>query len=121
MLILLVEDIEDNRDFLRVMIESLGHEVLEAVNGKDGLRVALKQKPDLILMDLSMPEVDGFQATGAIRSISSLIHIPIIAVTAYPKHLWMEKAMDAGCDAFLSKPVSREALKEVIERFDGKA
>ena len=91
MLILLVEDIEDNRDFLRVMIESLGHEVLEAVNGKDGLRVALKQKPDLILMDLSMPEVDGFQAT------------------------------DGGCDAFLSKPVSREALKEVIERFDGKA
>ncbi len=98
MRVLFVEDTADSREVCRVMLETLGHEVIEATNGKEALRTAIKQSPDLVLMDLSMPEVDGFQAISALRSISSFNRIPIIAITAYPQSHWRDKAEQAGCD-----------------------
>lgn len=117
MRILLVDDVEDSRDIIRLMLEKLGHEVLEAENGKHALRVALDQRPEFIFMDLSMPEVDGFQATGALRSISTFIDVPVVAITAAPPELAKERAMDAGCDGYLSKPVSMEDLAAVLKKY----
>jgi CheY-like chemotaxis protein len=116
MRILLVEDIDDNREVMRTMLEMLGHEVIETANGKEGIKAALKQSPDLVLMDLSMPEVDGFQATAAIRSFPAG-QIPIIAVTAYPQSYWRDKAEAAGCDEYLQKPVTTERLSAVLNEF----
>ena len=117
MCILVVDDTDDTRELYRSMLQKLGHQVIEAANGKEALRVAIKQSPDLILMDLSMPEVDGFQATSALRSISSFSKVPIIAITAYPPSHWRERAEDVGCDAYLQKPFSPDDLSALLKRF----
>ena len=117
MRILLVEDTDDNREAYRLMLEMMGHEVVEATNGKEAIKVALKKIPDLVLMDLSMPEVDGFQATAALRAITPFTQVPIIAITAYPPNYWRNKAEDAGCDAYLQKPFSPEVLSATINSF----
>jgi two-component system, cell cycle response regulator DivK len=116
MLILLVEDNNDSRDLYRHMLEKLGHKVIEATNGKEALKVAIKQNPEMVIMDLSMPEVDGFQATSALRSIKNFSRIPILAITAYPKSHWQDKAEDAGCDAFLQKPFTHEDLSAILDK-----
>jgi CheY-like chemotaxis protein len=116
MLVLLVEDNDDSRDLYRRMLEKLGHQVIEASNGKEALKLAIKQNPQIVVMDLSMPEVDGFQATSALRSIKSFSRTPIVAITAYPKSHWQDKAEDAGCDAFLQKPFTHEDLSAVLEK-----
>jgi CheY-like chemotaxis protein len=116
MRVLLVEDNDDSRDLFRHMLEKLGHQVVEATNGKDAIKVALKHTPELIIMDLSMPEVDGFQAASALRSIKTFSQVPILAITAYPKSLWRDKAEDAGCDGFLQKPFTREDLSAALDK-----
>src|SRR2546425_7919580 len=98
MKVLLVEDVDESRAVLRAMIERLGHRVVEATNGKEAVKIALDSNPDVVLMDLSMPEVDGLQATAALRSISNfrdVNHLPVIAMTAYPETLSMDKAYRA--------------------------
>ena len=116
MLILLVEDNDDSRDLYRLMLEKLGHKVIEASNGKEALKVAIKQNPEVVIMDSRMPEVDGFQATSALRSIRNFSRTPILAITAYPKSHWQDKAEDAGCDAFLQKPFTRKDLSAVLDK-----
>jgi two-component system cell cycle response regulator DivK len=117
MRILLVEDTQETRLVTRALLERLGHTVREAADGKQAVTEALRERPDLILMDLSMPNVDGLQATGALRAISTFRHVPIIAITAYPESLSREKAHAAGCDDYLQKPVDFGDLAKVIDKF----
>ena len=119
MLVMLVEDNDDSRDLYRHMLEKLGYKVIEATNGKEALKLAIKHNPELVVMDLSMPEVDGFQATSALRSIKNFSRIPILAITAYPKSHWQDKAEDAGCDAFLQKPFTHEDLAATLDKLIG--
>jgi CheY-like chemotaxis protein len=114
--ILLAEDVDDAREMVRVILEQLGYEVLEAANGDEAVRTAVVSKPDCVLMDLSMPGIDGLLATAALRAIMSLSSVPIVAVTAYADDFSRERAFDAGCDAFLQKPFTREELAAVLDK-----
>jgi len=112
--ILIVEDQEDNRTILRDVLSTVGYELIEALNGKDGVRLAQSERPDLILMDIQLPEMDGYEATQQIRSIAELKTIPIIAVTSYALSGDEAKARAAGCDGYIAKPFSpRELLAKV--------
>ena len=120
MKVLLVEDVDESRKVLRAMIERLGHRVIEATNRKDAVKTALDSNPDLALMDLSMPEVDGLQAAAALRSISNfkdMNHLPVVGITAYPETLSVDKAFRAGCDAYLRKPVDLADLGAALRSF----
>jgi CheY-like chemotaxis protein len=117
MRVLLVEDIPESRETYRVMLERLGHEVVEAINGKEAVAAAVDRIPDLVLMDLNMPETDGLLGIAALRTISTFGHVPIIAMTAYPQQLTLNRAIDAGCDAYLQKPFSLENLSAALGKF----
>ena len=117
MKILLVDDIPDTRELFRVMLEKLGHNVLEAANGMQAIQAAITFRPDCILMDLSMPEVDGLLATAALRRIVPFQCVPIVAITAHPEELSREKAVAAGCDGYLRKPFAPQDLAAVLDRF----
>jgi two-component system, cell cycle response regulator DivK len=109
-----VEDQEDNRTILRDVLSTVGYELIEALNGKDGVRLAQSERPDLILMDIQLPEMDGYEATQQIKSIAELKTIPIIAVTSYALSGDEAKARAAGCDGYIAKPFSpRELLAKV--------
>src|SRR5207253_5902686 len=103
-----------SRETYRTMLEKLGHHVIEAINGKEAVEVAIDGTPDLVLIDLSMPEVDGLLAAAALRTITTFSRLPIIAMTAYPHLLSCDKAMRAGCDAYLPKPATEEDLAAVL-------
>ena len=109
MKVLLVEDVEESRNVLRAMIERLDHRVIEAANGKEVVKTALDSNPEVVMMDLSMPEVDGLQATAALRAISNF--------KDYPETLSVDKAFKAGCDAYLRKPVDLADLGAAFRRF----
>ena len=114
--ILVIEDQEDNRRILRDLLTSSGYEVLEAVTGEDGVTAAETYRPDLILMDIQLPGLDGYEATRQIKTNPDLQHIPIIVVTSYALSGDDFKAFDAGCDAYVSKPFSpRELLAKIRE------
>ena len=108
--ILVVEDQEDNRRILRDLLTSVGYELVEAVSGEDGVLMAETQAPDLILMDIQLPGLDGYEATRRIKANVELRQIPIIAVTSYALSGDDAKAFEAGCDAYVSKPFSPRAL-----------
>jgi two-component system, cell cycle response regulator DivK len=112
--ILLVEDQEDNRQILRDLLGSAGYELTEAENGEEALAALAKQQPDLILMDIQLPIMDGYEATRRIRTIPDLKSVPIIAVTSHALAGDEEKALAAGCNGYVSKPYSpRELLAKV--------
>jgi len=120
MKVLLVEDLDESRAVLRAMLERLGHDVVEAASGREAVKTAVDQNPDVVLMDLSMPEVDGLQATGALRAIahfSYFNHLPVIAITAHPETLSKDRAFKAGCDGYLQKPVDLSDLAVTLQRF----
>lgn len=114
--ILIVEDVQDNRELLVQLLEDQ-YEIFEAEDGKEGLAKAEQLRPDLILMDLSLPVLDGWQASAALKSDSRTRHIPIIAVTAHAMVGDEEKALAAGCDGYLSKPVDFMELEKLINQF----
>ena len=115
-LILVVEDQEDNRRIMRDLLTSVGYEVIEAVTGEDGVATAESQRPDLILMDIQLPGLDGYEATRQIKTNPDLEHIPIIVVTSYALSGDDVKAFEAGCNAYVSKPFSpRELLAKIRE------
>src|SRR4030095_10497570 len=114
MKILLVDDLQDTREVIRTMVEALGHQVMEAGSGNDAVHLAVSFKPDCILMDLNIPGVNGLLATAALRAISPLRSVPIVALTAYPYDLSREKALAAGCDVYLQKPFSIKDLEQVL-------
>jgi len=115
--ILIVEDQEDNRAILRDLLSSAGYDLIEAVNGEDGVELAQSERPDLILMDIQLPVIDGYEAMRRIRGNADLKSIPIIAVTSYALSGDEGKARVAGCDAYVAKPFSPRELLAKVRQF----
>jgi len=114
--ILLVEDNEDNRDMLSRRLERQGFIVALAVDGQEGVNKAKEELPDIILMDMSLPVMDGWEATKVLKASSETENIPIIALTAYAMSSDREKAIEAGCDDYDTKPVDFKRLIDKIEK-----
>jgi len=114
--ILVIEDQEDNRRILRDLLTSAGYELIEAVTGDTGVTMAEKHRPDLILMDIQLPGLDGYEATRRIKANPALRPIPIIAVTSFALSGDDIKAYEAGCDGYVTKPyVPRQLLAKIRE------
>jgi two-component system cell cycle response regulator DivK len=114
--ILLVEDQEMNRDMLSRRLTKRGYEVAIAVDGAEGLEKARSGAPDLILMDMSLPVMDGWEATRVLKADEATRGIPVVALTAHAMSTDREKALEAGCDAYETKPVELPKLLETIEK-----
>jgi CheY-like chemotaxis protein len=114
--ILIVEDVELNLDLLVQLLED-DYELVTANNGIAGVELARKEEPNLILMDMSLPMLDGWEATRQIRAIDRLKHIIIIGLSAHAMSGDTQKALDAGCDDYLTKPLDEELLFEKLDRF----
>lgn len=114
--LLLVEDNEMNRDMLSRRLIRKGYEVVVAEDGKIGVAKAKEEAPDLILMDMSLPEMDGWEATRIIKSDAETAHIPIIALTAHAMSSDKEKAFAVGCDDYDTKPIEFSRLMEKVEK-----
>lgn len=117
--ILLVEDNTDNRAIYRTILEHSGYVVVEAENGAEGLRLAREGAPDLILMDISIPIVDGWEATRILKADDATKGIPIIALTAHALAADRQKASEVGCDGYLAKPCEPRKVVAEVERFIG--
>jgi two-component system cell cycle response regulator DivK len=115
--ILVVEDQEDNRRILRDLLRSAGFALLEAATGEEGIRLAESGRPDLILMDIQLPVLDGYEATRRIKAKAELRHIPIVVVTSYALSGDEAKARAAGADAYVTKPFSPRQLLGKIQQF----
>jgi two-component system cell cycle response regulator DivK len=114
--ILLVEDNEMNLDMLSRLLTRRGYEIVNATSGDKGIELALSETPDLILMDMSLPVIDGWEATRRIKTATSTRTIPIIALTAHAMATDREKALSAGCDDYDTKPVELPRLLGKIDR-----
>ena len=115
--ILVIEDHEDNRRILRYLLTSVGYEPIEAVTGEEGLTLAETHRPELILMDIQLPGMDGYETTRRIKANPALRQIPVIAVTSYALSGDEVKAMEAGCDTYVTKPFSPRALLAKIREY----
>jgi CheY-like chemotaxis protein len=113
--ILLVEDNEMNRDMLSRRLLRKGYEVVMAVDGEQAVAMAQSEKPDLILMDMSLPVIDGWEATRRVKAIETSSRIPVIALTAHAMSGDLERALDAGCDDYDTKPIEMPRLLEKID------
>lgn len=114
--ILVVEDYPDTRSFMKFILEDYGYEVIEAENGQAAVESVKSNAPDLILMDMSMPVMDGLTATKTIRKFDGMARLPIIAVTAYGKSYYRQ-AMEAGCDDLINKPLDPTVLKPILNQY----
>jgi len=114
--ILLVEDNELNRDMLSRRLSRRGHQVVEATDGEAALALAASERPDLILMDMSLPVLDGWEATRRLKAAPATRPIPVIALTAHAMVTDRERSLEAGCDDFDTKPVEIERLLDKIAR-----
>ena len=115
--ILVIEDQEDNRAILRDLLTASGYALIEATDGAAGVTMAAAEKPDLILMDIQMPVMDGYEATRRIKADPALKAIPVIAVTSYALSGDEAKTRAAGCDGYIAKPYSPRALLALIKSF----
>ena len=115
--VLVVEDYDDSRFMLGRLLEMSGYRVLEAADGREGVRVAERECPDVVLMDLQMPVLDGLTATSLIRRIDSICSVPVIAISAQSTEEFISAAALVGCDRFVPKPVEFDQLLEVIREF----
>ena len=115
--ILLVEDNEMNRDMLKRRLERRNFTVLVAVDGVQGVEMTKSEMPDIVLMDMSLPEMDGWQATRQLKADEAVKSIPVIALTAHAMSGDREKALEAGCDDYETKPIDFERLLEKINQF----
>jgi len=115
--ILVVEDQEDNRRILRDLLTSVGYEIIEATTGEEGVTMAETGHPDLILMDIQLPGIDGYETTRRVRALPGLGQVPIIAVTSYALSGDDVKAMEAGCTDYVPKPFSPRALLAKIRKY----
>ena len=114
--VLLVEDTEDNRQMMRRLLEMSGYRVVEAINGVEAVKLASEENPRIILMDLSLPLIDGLTATRRIRSLPGLSKVPIVAVSAHDTADFHSEALAAGCNAYVTKPIDYPELEEVVNR-----
>jgi two-component system cell cycle response regulator DivK len=115
--ILYIEDNPDNRLLIRRVLQAEGYEVFEAMDGQIGMQRAAEMQPDLILMDINLPEIDGYEVTARLKQLPGLNRIPIIAVTANVMKGDREKTLAAGCDGYIQKPIDIDLLPEQIDRF----
>jgi two-component system, cell cycle response regulator DivK len=115
--ILVVEDQDDNRRIIRDLLSSVGYEMIEALDGAAGVKLAASERPDLILMDIQLPEVSGLEVTKWIKEDDNLKSIPIIAVTAFAMKGDEEKIREGGCEAYIAKPISVVQFLETVDRF----
>lgn len=115
--VLVVEDQADNRRIVRDLLTRSGYEIIEAVTGEEGVALAEMHHPDLILMDIQLPVIDGYEATRRIKANPTLQHIPIIAVTSYALSGDDRKAFAAGCNAYIAKPFSPRALLAKVREY----
>jgi two-component system cell cycle response regulator DivK len=115
--ILVVEDNADNRVLIMDVLDSMNYEVIIATDGEEGVKKANAERPDLILMDISLPQMDGLTATRRIKATPELQHIPIIALTAHAMVGDRERALDAGCDDYVSKPIDLRELANKLTRY----
>jgi CheY-like chemotaxis protein len=115
--ILVVEDGDDSRSILTIVLRSFGYESIEAANGGEALAKALSEKPDLILLDLGLPDISGIDVAKAMKENPATAHIPIIAYTAWTTSEWMEAAAKAGIADYLVKPFPMKLMKDRLEKF----
>jgi CheY-like chemotaxis protein len=118
--VLLVEDTEDNRFMMRRLLEMSGYHVVEATNGEEAVKLAEAESPGLILMDLSLPVIDGLAATRLIRKLPNSANTPIIAVSAHDTTDFLTEALQAGCNSYITKPIDFNELEQLIVRELGK-
>jgi two-component system cell cycle response regulator DivK len=112
--ILIVEDNPQNMNLVEMTLRAGRYSLLKATDGEKAMKIAVKDKPDLIIMDIHLPKLSGLEVTKKIRQMPALNHIPVIAVTAYAMRGDKEKVIDAGCDAYLSKPVNTRELRRLV-------
>lgn len=115
--ILIVEDNEDNLYLMGFIVKKGGYNVIEARNGHEGVKLAENEKPDLILMDIQLPDFDGLETTRRIRKLDSLPDIPIIALTSYAMAGDKQKAVEAGCNGYIEKPINPDTIMGEIEKY----
>jgi len=115
--ILIVEDEPRNLKLLRDLLQRFGYEILEALDGEQGVKLAGEKMPDLILMDIMMPKMDGLEATRIIKANTKTKHIPIIALTSYAMKGDREKTVEAGCDGYIAKPIDIKEVLKAIEHY----
>ena len=115
--ILVVEDTLENMDLICLILEQAGHQVFRAYNGVQGSEMALQEQPDLILLDLALPDKDGFSVAAELKADIITKSIPIIAISAHSMREFKERALDVGCEAFIAKPFTLNAISKEIERF----
>jgi two-component system cell cycle response regulator DivK len=116
-LFLVVEDFEDSRFMMRRLLEMAGFRVVEATDGEQAVKLAVEKRPALILMDLSLPKLDGLTATKIIRRQKGLSELPIVAVSAHDSPESRREALAAGCNEYVAKPIDFDQLKSVLHRF----
>jgi CheY-like chemotaxis protein len=114
--VMVVEDFEDNRFMMRRLLEMSGYRVLEAVNGEEAVELAHREHPQLILMDLSLPQLDGLAATRRIRQYPDLKEVPIVAVSAHDTADFHADALAAGCNDYVTKPIDFDQLEALLRR-----
>ena len=119
--ILVAEDDADNRRIVVKVLTVEGHETLEAADGRTTVEIARRERPDLILMDLAMPGMDGWEAARRLKADAETADIPIIALTAFAMRGDEERARQAGCDAYLSKPCRPQTIRDVVRQFLARA
>jgi len=117
--VLVVEDFEDNRFMMKRLLEMSGYRVIEAVNGQEAVDLAGSESPDVILMDLSLPVLDGLTATRRIRRNAALHKVPIVAVSAHDTADFQADALAAGCDEYVTKPIDFDQLEHLLSRLVG--
>jgi two-component system cell cycle response regulator DivK len=117
--ILVIEDTEDNRRIIRDLLTTVGYELIEATDGEAGVAAAAREQPDLVLMDIQLPVMDGYEATRRIKADPATAHIPVIAVTSYALSGDEEKTRAAGCDGYIAKPFSPRQLLATVREFVG--
>lgn len=114
--VLLVEDTDDTRELMKIMLEMLGHNVIEATDGSEAVKIAQTNGFDLVLMDIAMPIMDGIEATKAIKAMDNVSDVPIVAITAHSDK-YQQEAMDAGVTEIVRKPVDLDDLRPIVSHY----
>jgi two-component system cell cycle response regulator DivK len=114
--ILIIEDNHDNLELMRFLLERAGHAVLTGQNGREAIEVARRELPDLILMDLSLPEIDGWTAASLIKTDPQTAHIPLLAITAHTLPGDRKRALESGFNGYISKPINMKLFSEAVDR-----
>ena len=119
--ILIVEDNNDSLEILGLRVKTFGYEAIKARNSKEAIACAEAERPDLIFMDIDLPDIDGVKTTAMLRLNPRTSHVPVVAITAWISALWQEKASKVGIKTYLLKPITPQTLKETIEQYTKRA